>query len=316
MGPAPKKGPLPPVDPRQLQHFLALLEARSFKVAAERLGLTQSALTKSLQRLEQQLNCRLFDRTTRSVVPTAAAEQLSRRAEEALLGLDAFGAAAAAIASGGTATVRIGAIALSTESIVTPALVRMSQSHPQIQVELVVGSADVYGDLAAGRCDAVVGDQINFQLSSYAESMRIVPLQTETLVAVYRCEHPAAKQPDLGSFMSFPWAIPSRYFAENSSLQGLVDRVSGQTFPHYRMTSLAACLSMSKATDVVTLAPLSVAQTQVAQGLCYDDLGLDLRVRLALFTLARLSPGAGVRALQEALLGSVGEGSAYSEQSF
>lgn len=290
------------VEPRQLRHFLALLEARSFKVAAERLGVTQSALTKSLQRLERQLSCRLFDRTTRSVVPTSAAEQLRRRAEEALRGLDAFAEAAVLVASGGEATVRVGAIALSTESIVTPALVRLSKTHPQVQVELVVGSADVYGDLAAGRCDVVVGDQVNFELSAYAESMRIVPLRTETLVAVFRHDHPAADQAELGGLLAFPWAIPSRYFAENSSLQGLAVRVSGRTFPQYRMTSLAACLSMAQTTDVIALAPLSVARMEVQQGLRYDDLGLDLSVQMALFTLARQSPAAGVRAFQEALL--------------
>ena len=294
--------PVPPVEPRQLRHFLALLEARSFKVAAEQLGVSQSALTKSLQRLERQLNCRLFDRTTRTVVPTNAAEQLSRRAEEALRGLDAFGEAAALIATGTTATVRVGAIALATESIVTPALVQMSQSHPHVRFELVVGSADVYGDLAAGRCDVVVGDQVNFELSPYVDSMRILPLRSESLVAVYRRDHPAASAPELGSLMAFPWAIPSRYFAENSSLQGLAVQVSGSVFPHYRMTSLAACLSMAATTDVVVLAPLSVAQKEAERGFSYDDLGLDLRVRLALFTLARLSPGPGVRAFQDALI--------------
>jgi len=291
-----------PVDPRQLRHFLTLLEARSFKLAAERLGISQSALTKSLQRLERRLDCRLFNRTTRSVMPTSAAEQLSRRAEEALRGLEAFDDAAALIASGTMTTVRVGAIALATESIVTPALELMSKTNPSVRVELVVGSADVYGDLAAGRCDVVVGDQVNFELSPYADSIRIVPLRSETLVAIFRQDHPAAQRPELTDLMRYPWAIPSRYFAENVSLQGLAQQVSGSAFPHYRMTSLAACLSMAATTEVVALAPLSVALRETEHGFSYSDLGLDLRVRLALFTLARLSPGPGVQAFQKALL--------------
>ncbi len=290
------------VDPRQLRQFLTLLETRNFKLAAEQLGISQSALTKSVQRLERRLNCRLFDRTTRSVVPTTAAEQLSGRAEEALRGLEAFDDAAALIASGTMTIVRVGAITLATESIITPALKRMSQTNPDLPVELVIGSADVYGDLAAGRCDVVVGDQVNFEFSPYAESMRITPLRSETLVAVFRRDHPAAADPKLADLMRYPWAIPSRYFAENVSLQGLVQQVSGSKFPHYRMTSLAACLSMAATTDVVAIAPLSVAQRESKRGLSYSDLKLDLRVRLAMFTLARLSPGTGVRAFQDALL--------------
>jgi len=293
---------LAPVDPGQLRQFLVLLETRNFKLAAEQLGISQSALTKSIQRLERRLDCRLFDRTTRSVVPTTEAEQLSRRAEEALRGLEAFDDAAALIASGTMTVVRVGAIALATESIVTPALQRMSQINPAVRVELVVGSADVYGDLAAGRCDVVVGDQVNFELSRYVESIRIQPLRSETLVAVFRKDHPAATDAELSNLMQYPWAIPSRYFAENLSLQALVQQVSGSMFPHYRMTSLAACLSMVRNTDVVALAPLSVAERESAEALSYSDLGLGLRVRLAMFTLARLSPGPGVRAFQDALL--------------
>ncbi len=97
-------------DPRLLRCFLALLETCSFKLAAERLGQSQSATTKSLQRLEHTLGCQLFDRTTRSVIPTDAAIQLRPRAEEAMRGLEAFSKEARLIAGGGASTVRVGAI--------------------------------------------------------------------------------------------------------------------------------------------------------------------------------------------------------------
>src|SRR5262249_12567933 len=56
--------------------FLAVAEARSFRVAGERLGVTRSAVSQGLQRLEDRLGVALIQRTTRSVRLTEAGEQL------------------------------------------------------------------------------------------------------------------------------------------------------------------------------------------------------------------------------------------------
>jgi DNA-binding transcriptional LysR family regulator len=56
--------------------FAAVADARSFTRAAARLGKSQSALSQSVRRLEARLKLRLLKRTTRSVMPTPAREQL------------------------------------------------------------------------------------------------------------------------------------------------------------------------------------------------------------------------------------------------
>lgn len=53
-----------------IRGFLAISEAGGFKPAADRLGITSSALTQRIQKLEDYLGVRLFDRSTRSVEPT------------------------------------------------------------------------------------------------------------------------------------------------------------------------------------------------------------------------------------------------------
>lgn len=293
------------VDPKLLQCFLALLDTCSFKLAAERLGQSQSATTKSLQRLEAALGCKLFDRTTRSVIPTQSALNLRLRAEEAMRGLDAFNAEARLIAGGAKRTLRVATIVLAVESLVAPALARFNAKQPDTQVEVIVGSADVYNDLATGKCDLVVGDSSNYITSPHANALRMQPLHNEPLVAVYRQHHPAAQQPTLETLLNYPWAIPSRYFGENSSLRALANRVQSGDFPQYRMTSLSACLILAANSDSVALAPLSVAAREPANGLAYYSLGTELgthfHVGLALFTLARLSPTSAVREFQNAL---------------
>ncbi|WP_305988414.1 LysR family transcriptional regulator [Roseibium sp. MMSF_3544] len=71
-------------DFNDLDAFLAVMETSSFHHAAERLNLSQSAITRRIQKLEETLGSALFERTTRAVKPTLAAKRLQARAEAML----------------------------------------------------------------------------------------------------------------------------------------------------------------------------------------------------------------------------------------
>ncbi|MHA6324277.1 LysR family transcriptional regulator [Roseivivax sp. CAU 1753] len=73
-------------DFNDLEAFLAVKETGSFHLAAERLNLSQSAVTRRVKKLEQALDSLLFERTTRAVKPTLAAKRLQARAEAILDG--------------------------------------------------------------------------------------------------------------------------------------------------------------------------------------------------------------------------------------
>src|ERR1700720_1253571 len=67
-----------------LSAFLAVAQERSFTRAAKRLGVSPSALSHAIRGLEEQIGVRLLARTTRSVAPTEAGEQLIARLGPAL----------------------------------------------------------------------------------------------------------------------------------------------------------------------------------------------------------------------------------------
>ncbi|MEM1430106.1 MAG: LysR family transcriptional regulator [Pseudomonadota bacterium] len=67
-----------------LEAFLAVKDTGSFHLASERLNLSQSSVTRRVQKLEAALGTRLFERTTRDVRPTLAAKRLQMRAETIL----------------------------------------------------------------------------------------------------------------------------------------------------------------------------------------------------------------------------------------
>lgn len=71
-------------DFADLEAFLAVKETGSFHLAAQKLNLSQSAVTRRIQKLETALDSLLFERSTRKVRPTLAAKRLQARAEAAL----------------------------------------------------------------------------------------------------------------------------------------------------------------------------------------------------------------------------------------
>jgi DNA-binding transcriptional LysR family regulator len=72
------------MDTRQLQAFCAVVERRSFSQAAERLGVTQPAVSLQVRALERRLGMRLLDRSGRRVEPTQAGLRLYRGAQRLL----------------------------------------------------------------------------------------------------------------------------------------------------------------------------------------------------------------------------------------
>ena len=75
----------PIIDSRKLLAFTTLARVGSFTLAARELFITQSAVSHAIKSLEQELECRLFERLGRSVKLTLAGRQLHERAQKILL---------------------------------------------------------------------------------------------------------------------------------------------------------------------------------------------------------------------------------------
>ncbi len=291
-------------DLRLLQQFVAVYRHRSFRSAADEMGIAQSSVTKRIQQLEQQLGLRLFNRTTRTVEPTDSARQLIGKAERALQSAGAFEAEARVLAGGELGGIRVGAMALAAETLLVSTLARLAGSHPDLQVDVMAGGSDIYRDLSTGECDLVVGDEANFSISPYAVSLRMERLHREHLVFVHRVSHPATGARTLAELMAYPLAIPSRYFNENRLFETLAEQTDPPVVPRYRLNSLSACLALAASSDIVTLAPQSSAE--LARGdrkrrVTAADFDTHIDVQLVFVTIARHTPTPAVRAFRDAI---------------
>src|SRR5689334_11533606 len=119
-----------------LTAFLVVAEERSFTRAAAKLGMTQSALSQVMRRLETRLGLRLLTRTTRSVAPTEAGERLLQTLTPALASLDASLAALSELRDKPAGTIRITSVEHAAKTIIWPALKKLLPDYPDINVEL------------------------------------------------------------------------------------------------------------------------------------------------------------------------------------
>jgi DNA-binding transcriptional LysR family regulator len=124
-------------DMADLTAFVAVATDRSFTKAAARLGLSQSALSQIVRRLEASLGLPLLARTTRSVAPTEAGEQLLETLAPALQSLDASLASLSDLRAKPAGSLRITSVEHATATILAPALAKLLPDYPGLKVEVI-----------------------------------------------------------------------------------------------------------------------------------------------------------------------------------
>lgn len=141
-------GPDMEFDPTLLRAFVAVYEARGFTRAAQRLHLTQSAVSHQIRRLEEQLGRQLLRRSTRSVALTQDGEEFLGYALRALAGLDALAERFKGV-SGDTGVVRLG-VPDGYMSHRLPVLLRkFAVAHGSVRLDVAVGTYDELRSLVA-----------------------------------------------------------------------------------------------------------------------------------------------------------------------
>jgi DNA-binding transcriptional LysR family regulator len=149
--------------------LMAVAEARSFTRAAAALGLSPSAVSHAMRALEARLGVRLLNRTTRSVSPTAAGEQLLTTLRPTIANLDEVVAALKQQRDRPAGRIRLSAHRTAALHAVLPRLKPFSALYPDITVEVVVddGLVDIVAagfDAGIRRAEVLEPDMISVRL--------------------------------------------------------------------------------------------------------------------------------------------------------
>ncbi|ANY09473.1 LysR family transcriptional regulator [Pseudonocardia sp. HH130630-07] len=185
------------MEARHLRYAVALAEHGHFGRAASSLGIAQPPLSTQIAALEREVGERLFDRTSRGVVPTAAGAAFLSRARGALAEMGRATVDAGRAARGETGRLRIGFIGSALLAPLPGVLGRFRRTHPEVRLALEeLDSADSAAALLAGDLDVAVGR--GGPRGAGAEALVTVPIGADHLVAVVSTAHPFAGRPTVG----------------------------------------------------------------------------------------------------------------------
>lgn len=183
------------IDLRQLRHVLALDQYRNFARAAEAIGLTQPALSRSIQVLEKSIGAKLFDRDRTRVEPTQIGERLIARARpllgqardieqdlQQMLGLE-------------VGFLRIGAGAYPADISIGTAVGRLVRRHPGLRVDLSVGDwPALINRVLAGELDLAIAEMSR---ALDDERLTVEPMPKHRFAFICRPGHPLAGRVEL-----------------------------------------------------------------------------------------------------------------------
>ena len=142
---------------RFLRTFVAVVDNGGVARAGARLNLTQSAASRQIQALEDELGVRLFARIGRSVRLTSEGEDLLERSRRLLSDVAALGERASALKSGEVGVLRVGATPQAIESLLAEFLPRYRKRHVGVDVHLVEdGGARLPGRIERGDIDVAI----------------------------------------------------------------------------------------------------------------------------------------------------------------
>jgi DNA-binding transcriptional LysR family regulator len=284
-------------DLRQCRHVLALDRHRNFARAADALGLTQPALSRSLQALERSIGARLFDRDRAGVEPTAVGERLIERARllvnqardieqdlQQMLGLE-------------VGLLRIGAGPYPADLSVGTAAGRLVRRHPGLMVDLSVGDwTDLIRRVASGELDLAVADT---GVALLDDRLVAESLPEHQLSFFCRSGHPLAGSAalTLEQVRTFPLvgtALPPRFvaLAARNNIGYRPNLPAGTSAPEIRVGTFALARRMVMESDAIGGAVPSQIEDAVARGeLVTLDLDLPwLKTSYGIIRLANRTP--------------------------
>jgi DNA-binding transcriptional LysR family regulator len=177
-------------DLNDLQAFRAVAELSNFRRAAEVVNISQPALSRRIEKLEEALGVKLFDRTTRRVSLTTIGRGFSRKVDELLNELDATLLGIKGISATRIGEVTIACVPSTVYYYLSEVIRRHREKHPKIRVKVFDASAnEVLAAVARNEADFGV----NF-IGSQEPDISFEPLLEERFVAACRRDHPLARR--------------------------------------------------------------------------------------------------------------------------
>lgn len=194
------------MDIRNLRSILAVMETGSLTAAAMRLGISQPALTKSIQRLEAQLGAPLFTREPKGMRATIYGESLREFARSTCVGMEETIKEIESLKKGSSGYVTIGGPPLIAQHLFPEIIVRTTRAYPNLRIRIIEQIDDLFSSLLDGKFDLLAATMTSEARQTGLNSMWMLD---DHLVVVARPQHPVTKikSPRAKDLTEFNWVF-------------------------------------------------------------------------------------------------------------
>lgn len=250
-----------------LRHLIALADHQSFRKAAEALFLTQPALSRSIQALEQELEVKLIDRDAKCNTLTAYGRLVVERARQIIFEAKELKRSVNLLKEGDLGTLAIGFGPTPAAILMQPFLTQMASSYPKVQLKIARGSVELLvQSLRKETVDIIAIDQ---RALVTAEDLAMEPLKPLRGGFLCRTGHPLTHEArvDLAALRCFP--VASTPLSEEIA-KLLVDGLGPEAHPARLMTmnseDINSLLDLVESTNTVFFGIYACARARILAG--------------------------------------------------
>jgi DNA-binding transcriptional LysR family regulator len=266
---------------RELRVFRAVYELRSFSIASGAMHMTQSAVSKVCQEMENKIGGMLFERSSRKMAPTALADHLYRYACEILGTMDAAERSLKGLLNLEVGELRIGASPMMMHGLLTGPVQSFHTAHPGVKIGLHELSTDE-------TIDHVIGGKVDFGVVSMRTPdprLTIEALYRERMHLVCSREHALALQPALtwAQLAAHPHVSLHRSFSVRCTVDRIYEAQGLQPVSMIEAGSVVSVLGLVKSGLGVAVLPgyilrfageLGLACRELPDAGCSHDIAL------------------------------------------
>ncbi|MBS05195.1 MAG: hypothetical protein CMQ24_21165 [Gammaproteobacteria bacterium] len=238
-----------PIDLKRMRQVVEVARAEAITPAAETLSITQSALSRSIADVENQLGVQLFHRVHRGVKLTEAGERFVARAKRLLSDIDDLIADVTTADELDTGRLRVGAAPAGYAGYTVASMRDFVEENPGVSVEMETGTPQALCPaLVRGELDLIVGASAYLQRWRELELRALLPMQFACMV---RKDHPLAGRNDLSELdvLQFPIVLPRSIEPMHSDIGLRYAHYGMRLQPQYVTDDFTMTTSIVSATD-------------------------------------------------------------------
>ena len=251
-----------------IDYFLAVVEEGQVRKAAQRLGISQPAVTKALQRLEKELGFELFERSVKGMTPTKVAEQFRHRTSVLSGALRDAVKEATDLHLGALGLLRVGVSPLYIQKLFVPAFLQLHRQRPAATVRASVHLNDeLWRLLRQGELDLTLSSLP----ALVPDDLRTIELMQDDLCIVVRPDHPLLRKRRLrlADLAQVEWMLPGPDVAARRHVEALLAQAG---LPPPRITlevsnTVGQMRKILHETDLASLMSESMLASEVRDGL-------------------------------------------------